>query len=159
MPENFRRLYEEYSSPLFRYILRFTANAEAAEEILQDVFEQYLAGKYTEDDRANLKGWLYTLARNKCINQAKSGKRNVALIEESMTTETAEVQLMEFERARSLINLEARMPDELRQTWALRKQGQNYQMIAENLSIPLGTVKSRFHRLVEYLRKELGNEA
>ena len=62
------------------------------------------------------------------------------------------------ERACSLGRLESRMPEELRATWALRKQGQDYKTIAKNLSIPLGTVKSRFHRLVEYLRKELGNE-
>ena len=53
---------------------------------------------------------------------------------------------------------ENNLSTDLRETWNLRKDGFDYQEIADRLSIPLGTVKSRFHRLTLILRKELGHE-
>lgn len=155
-PEHgFRAVFDRYSGPLLRFLYRFTANTEAAEEILQDLFFELLKGSYRPQEGANLKAWLFTVARNRALNHRKRAKKSVNLESEQLTepsnleNETINVRLLSH-----LQQAERKLPAEIQETWELRKRGYDNQQIAEALSIPLGTVKSRFSRLVDYLRKE-----
>jgi len=60
--------------------------------------------------------------------------------------------------AAQLERAEIALPSELLKTWELRKRGLDYQSISRELEIPVGTVKSRFARIVDYMRKEMINE-
>jgi RNA polymerase sigma factor (sigma-70 family) len=74
--------------------------------------------------------------------------------EENLESRSIQTELME-----KLEHAEQALPTDLQQTWKLRKQGLDYQQIANKLAIPIGTVKSRFHRLTEHLKKEFKNES
>ncbi len=158
---SYRALYDRYSAPLFRFIYRFTANSETAEELLHDVFSQLLSGKYKPQEDASLKNWLYTLAKNKSLNYIKKSSFEVKsdlivdLAQDHLNLESQTIQQNLLSR---LSLVENKLPLELNQTWKLRKLGLDHQQIAEKLSIPVGTVKSRFHRLVEFLKGEFNNE-
>jgi RNA polymerase sigma-70 factor (ECF subfamily) len=105
-----------------------------------------------------LKSWLFTLAKNKSLNFLKNhSHKNIAQtnIEKISSTSDLEAQVIEHSLLRKLEAAENDLPEELYTTWNLRKQGYDYQEIALKLSIPVGTVKSRFHRLVEFMREEL----
>ncbi len=157
----FRAIYERYSSPLFRYIYRFTANSEAAEEILHDIFLQLLGGKYTQTSNASLKSWLYTLAKNKSINQLKKNSfeiKSTVIVDNTVSDFDLAAFTINKNLLQKLTFTEGKLPIDLKQTWELKKQGLDHQQIATKLSIPVGTVKSRFFRLVEHLRKEFENE-
>lgn len=165
----FAELYRRHSSPLFRFIYRFTGNSESAEEILHDIFIQLLSGKFDPSPESQLKAWLYAIARNRSLNHLRNASRRAAEDElsaraserelrDSPAGGDAESAVIERELAEKFVSLEARLPGELRETWSLRKQGMDYREIASRLSIPVGTVKSRFHRLVRFLRMELKNE-
>ncbi len=152
----FRTLYDRYSSSLFRFIYRFTLNRQIAEEILHDTFIQLLKNKYNHSE-GNLKSWLFTVAKNKSLNHAK--KASFETSEDSVIANAAS----ESDMGQSLITqdlfkklslVESNLPTDLQQTWSLRKQGLDYQQISQVLSIPVGTVKSRFSRLVDHLKKE-----
>ncbi len=66
-----------------------------------------------------------------------------------------ENQTIDSDLINNLHLAEKTLPAELQDTWSLRKKGLDNLQIAQELSIPLGTVKSRFHRLVDFLKKEL----
>jgi RNA polymerase sigma factor (sigma-70 family) len=158
----FQQLYDRHSGPLFRFIYRFTVNKELAEEILHDIFTQLLSGKFMLGPEANLKSWLYTLAKNKslnCIKKASFEIKNETLTDSTHSGHDLESQTIFDNGMQKLACAEKNLPDDLRQTWLLKKQGLDYKQIASHLSIPVGTVKSRFHRLVVYLKKELNNES
>lgn len=155
--QTFRVVYERYSGMLLRFIYRFTGNREAAEEILHDIFAQLLDGKFKPQMDGTLKGWLFTVARNKSLNVLKSQARPVHILEPEAET-GPEARLIEYAQMKRLHAAEAALPEDLKQTWSLRKQGLDYREIAERLALPLGTVKSRFSRLVEFLKEELANE-
>lgn len=155
-----RAAYDRYSGPLLRFIYRFTENREAAEEILQDIFEQLLSGKF-HTSSGSLKAWLFTVAKNKSLNYiGKSAyKLSERLVEDVHFNEDCiETRLIQSNLLRQLASAEASLPEDLNLTWNLRKEGLDYRQIADRLSIPVGTVKSRFFRLVEYLKKELSHE-
>jgi len=154
----FQDLYERYANPLFRFIYRFTGNRESAEEILQDLFSLLLDGSFEPKETGSLKSWLYTVAKNKSLNHLKK-KSKEELNDEALKRTPSEDRLEEkviHEGLLARINiLEKHLPQDLNETWRLRKAGYEYSQIAKELSIPVGTVKSRFFRLVEYFRKEL----
>jgi RNA polymerase sigma factor (sigma-70 family) len=154
---SFRQLYQRHSSPLFRFVYRFTLNRQSAEEILQDIFTQLLSGKFQVNETSNLKSWLYTLAKNKSLNHLKKSsheKLNETAIGNAVETNDLEANFLDGNLLNKLSHLEKKLPVDLMQTWNLRKQGFDYKQIADQLSIPVGTVKSRFNRLVEHLKKE-----
>ena len=47
------------------------------------------------------------------------------------------------------------MPDQLGEVYAMRAAGMSYEGVAEVLGVPIGTVKSRVHRMLERLREEM----
>lgn len=152
-----RTLYERYAGKLYGFIYRFTANQELAEEILHDIFAELLAGKMRIEGEGALKGWLYTVAKNKSLNHLKKTSREVIdlnSIEEAGSESGLESESASENLLRVLSAAEKSLPKDLYQTWDLRKRGMDYQQIASALAIPVGTVKSRFHRIVRLLRKE-----
>jgi RNA polymerase sigma-70 factor (ECF subfamily) len=158
LSKSFRRLYDRYSSSLFRFIYRFTDNQAAAEEILHDVFFEFISGKYEGGEPESLKAWLFTLARNKSLNYLKKSHREVSndgWIEATPADFSLEEESLRKELMERICCATGPLSDDLQRTWNLRREGLDYRQIADRLAIPVGTVKSRFHRIVEIFRKEL----
>ncbi len=152
----FRCLYDRYSSSLFRFIYRFTLNRQIAEEILHDIFIQLLNDKYSQPE-GNLKSWLFAVAKNKSLNYARKASFETSedsAIANATSESDMEQSLITQDLFKTLSLVESRLPADLQQTWSLRKQGLDYRQISQALSIPVGTVKSRFSRLVDHLKKE-----
>jgi RNA polymerase sigma factor (sigma-70 family) len=159
--EGFRLLYDRYAGSLLRFVYRFTGNQEQAEEILQDVFTEVLKADFESAD-FNLKGWLFTVAKNKSLNFERKKKREVASdksVQEAVDPHSAEEQISTNQIFDRIHLFQSGLPKDLAQTWDLRKQGLDYKEIASELNIPIGTVKSRFSRLVEYFKKEFKLES
>ncbi len=75
-------------------------------------------------------------------------------ISKATTESDFEQSFINHNLLKNLSHLENSLPADLKQTWDLKKQGLDYQQISQALSIPVGTVKSRFSRLVDHLKKE-----
>jgi len=69
-------LYRRHSRELFVFIVRYTGSHEAAEDILHDCFENLMsyAARYPITDD-NLRAFLFTTARNLCVNRHRSRVR------------------------------------------------------------------------------------
>jgi RNA polymerase sigma factor (sigma-70 family) len=81
-----RMVYERYSGILFRFLYRFTENRQVAEEILHDLFLELVKGRFRPLDGGTLKSWLFTVAKNRALNQRRTNKRFVAIDERSPFT-------------------------------------------------------------------------
>lgn len=152
----FRSLYDRYAGPLLRFVYRFTEDQACAEDILHDVFSELLNGKFKKEEGAKLKNWLFTVARNKSLNGLRRTCRERPLTDADTARSDSDLEestghVLALGQLRLM---EAQLPPEFAETWGLRKQGYNYKEIAKQLAIPLGTVKSRLSRLVDYLKGE-----
>lgn len=77
--EAYRELVERHRDRIFRFCFGWTANAEDAEELCQDVFIRAYSAlpRYEGADRFG--AWLYRIARNRCHDHRRSrGQRNAS---------------------------------------------------------------------------------
>ena len=71
----FEELYSRHEKPVFHFILRSCGNRDRAEEILQEVFLRVIKSADRYKESAKFTTWLYTIARNLCIDKARKRSR------------------------------------------------------------------------------------
>src|SRR5208283_6134743 len=78
----FTELYRRHQGPLFRFALRMTGNAWAAEEIVQDVFMTLVRDpKKFDVERGTLGAFLFGVARNRIMKHIERTPRDLPLLE------------------------------------------------------------------------------
>ncbi len=157
-------LVRRYVSDLYRFVARFVGNQQAGEDIVQDTFLQVHQSAGSFDPTRRFKPWLYTIAANKARDHLRARVRRPEQTLESakdpegvawrdtLPAESVDASeaLSEEERAARVRSLIERLPEHLREILLLGYYQQlPYADIAEVLSIPLGTVKSRLHAAVQ----------
>ena len=151
----FRKLVERYQQPVFRFARNLIGDEHDAEDISQEVFLaafDHLASYNAK--QASFLTWLFTIARNRCVNYLKR-KRPVIDGEVMANTQLAansdEAARNEFWR-RLDETLDA-LPIEQKTAFVLAEiEGLPYADIAHIEQTTLGTVKSRIHRAKQRLR-------
>ncbi len=165
---SFELLVRRHSRELFQFVLRFTGDSTAAEDVVQDSFLQVHHSARSFDPARRFKPWLFTIAANKARDslRRRTRRREVpfdATIggEESgsggkfldllATDDTAapEEELQADENRQLVRQIIESMPDHLSEVLILGYYHRfPYKEIAEIVGIPLGTVKSRLHAAV-----------
>lgn len=165
----FRLLVERYHDPLLHFLMRLLGNRQAAEDVFQDSFLQVHQSLESFDRSRSFKPWLFTIAANKGRDALRKSNRRsaVSLSSRAGDGEGAElIDLMEVEIPGPGSRLEAEetsrlvqravdsMPPRLREILLLAYfQRLTYNQVAEQLGIPVGTVKSRLHAAVASFAK------
>jgi RNA polymerase sigma-70 factor, ECF subfamily len=154
----FDLLYSRHQRGLFQFVSSYLKSQEEAEEVFHDAFIQVLDSREVHFDQGSFKGWLYLVARNISLNRLRSRKRSERVLSEvdaSLPEESAEALLIQNVTSSHVSAAVADLPDNLSEVLRLRLSGLAYQDIAQALEIPVGTVKSRFHTIVDSLRRSL----
>lgn len=153
----FEELYDLYAKLVYSLIASIVKKQEEAEDVLQEVFVQVWERAISfRGTRGNVYSWLVALARNRAIDRIRSKdyrKQNLTETEldpDSMTL-TGEAgpldALVARERATLVKQALQQIPQEQRQVIEIAYFGGYSQSeIAEQLSIPLGTVKTRMRQ-------------
>src|SRR5678816_313851 len=71
----FDELYGRYSGKVFGYIHRLLGDRAAAEDVFQEVFMEVLKKDALELRTKQFGGWLFTVARNRCLTHARTAQR------------------------------------------------------------------------------------
>ena len=154
----FDRLYARYERPLYGFVRAYVGESEAG-DAFHESFLEVLAGKPIDLRRGSLRSWLYTVARNECLNRLRTRERAAKVSErlkpESTTPATVDEQLDARSADVALRGAVEKLPRPLAELYQLRTAGLSYDEMARVLSVPVGTVKSRMHELVSQLRKEM----
>src|SRR5215467_15553140 len=82
--EAFTLLYRRHQGTLFRFALRMTGSAWAAEEIVQDVFMTLMRDpKKYDATRGTVGGFLYGITRNRVLKHLARLSREISLEEKN----------------------------------------------------------------------------
>lgn len=161
----FRELIERHYDDLMRFLLRMTGNRAMAEDVFQDAFLQVHVSSATFDAARRFRPWLFTIAANKARDalRRKTKRAEVDLMAPigGQVGGATFVDLMELEEPGPEAGLDESdrdamvqraldsLPVTLREVLLLAYfQRLSYAQIADELGIPLGTVKSRLHSAV-----------
>jgi RNA polymerase sigma-70 factor (ECF subfamily) len=157
-------LYDRTSPQVFGLIYKILNNRETAEEVTLDVYTQVWRQAHTYDQARGAPGaWLMTLARTRAIDRFRAGAAEYGRIESldaaqwfAATEDTPEQDVQGQERRRYVQRALAMLTDEQRQAIALAYfYGLSQSEIAEQLQLPLGTVKTRIRLGMIKLREAL----
>lgn len=139
-----------YQNPLKYFALKLTSDNEDAEDLLQETFLKALKYKDKFQERTNLKAWLYTIMKNTFINNYRRKVRKRTIMDNTdddyfvnSTKQKSPIEPdSEFNHKEIMKTVEA-LNDECRIPFQLHFQGFKYKEIADELEMPIGTVKSR----------------
>src|SRR6266542_1508264 len=168
----FEVLLSRHRKPVYNFILRFVGDKETAEDLLQEAFMRLIKGADAYERQAKFTTWLYTIARNLCIDAARRGKhRKAASLDAPLGDDEGSVSLLDLvpdgaagvDRQAQSRELAVRMraaiealPDEQREIFLLREVADlQFNEIAAVVGCPENTVKSRMRYALEKLREAL----
>lgn len=156
----FDRLYERFERPLYGFIRAQLQDATEAEDVLHEAFMAVLRAREQRDELRSFRSWLYGVAHHLCLNRIRARKRGAKATDalrgsEPEAAAPAELALIVAERAEGLRRAVERLPRPLSEVYHLRASGLSYQEVARAIGVPLGTVKSRMHELIQRLKQEL----
>jgi RNA polymerase sigma-70 factor (ECF subfamily) len=150
------QIVRQHWRKVFNVAYKFVGRHDEAEDLTQDIFLKIFKALHSFDRRANFQTWLISISRNLCIDHYRSVRNE----RQTMARDVDAADLMPASKERDphgqleLLDLRQRisealeqLPDTLRKAVVLRDlQEYSYQEIADRLSLPEGTVKSRINR-------------
>lgn len=154
-------IYEEKAA-MQLFANRFTNDLDDANDLVQDTFLKAIRYASMYKEGTNLRGWLYTIMKNTFINDYRRTTKRNAMIEtsedlssyqlyNSASTNAAENTFVsnDIDKAMSKLSKDCYIP------FSMYFEGFKYHEIADELEIPIGTVKTRIHEARKVLKKNL----
>ena len=167
----FTELVEKYKQPVMNFVYRTLRDETEAEDLAQNVFLQVYKSRSRYKQTAKFSTWLFTIARNLCLNELRRRSRHPA---ESLEESHAEHEdqpkqqyedkanisppdsLLHGELARKIDEALADLPENQRSAILLCRQDDvSYEQIAKILGCSLSATKSLIHRGRETLKEKL----
>ncbi len=167
----FEELVEKYKQPVMNLIYRSLQDATEAEDLAQNVFVQVFKSADRYQVSAKFTTWLYTIARNLCLNEIRRRSRHPADSLNATRSDNEDEPLRQFEDTRTFSapdtllhgELEAKiqealseLPENQRTAILLfREEELSYEDIAKIIGCSLSATKSLIHRGRETLKHRL----
>lgn len=167
----FAELVDKYKQPVMNLIYRMVRDGTEAEDLAQSVFLQVHKSAHRYKATARFTTWLFTIARNLCLNEIRRRSRHPADSLEATFPDSEDQPARQFEDHKTFTAPEALLHHELEQKidQALTELPENqrtaillcrqdelsYEDIAKVLGCSLSATKSLIHRGRETLKEKL----
>jgi len=168
----FQELVERYRNSLYMFLSQFLNQRDLVEDVFQETFLQLYVSRDSFDMSRPLRPWLFTIAANKAKDTLRKQQRTSAMpigtVADSGDMSFDDVlnsidshgitpldNLSKDELSAQVREIIGNMPENLREILILAYFNKfSYKQMADILSIPIGTVKSRLHTAVGRFSKE-----
>jgi RNA polymerase sigma-70 factor (ECF subfamily) len=178
----FEALLGRYEKPIWSYLRRFVRQDEVAEDLLQEVFLRVVrdaqdAGAPGWKGQAKFSTWLYTIARNLCVDRARRQVHRAAASLDAGGDDATDAPLSLHDRlpspdrpadavvagrqaAARIDRAVAALPEDQREVFLMREVMElSFAEIASVVGASEPTVKSRMRYALEKLRAALADLA
>lgn len=161
----FDDLFRRHYPALFRYLVRLTGDADAAEDIAQEAFVRLLRRPLPEPEA---RPWLYTVATNLVRDQARKTVRRERILQAipagPALAPAPDEDVERRERVESVRAVLAQLPERDRTLLLMREEGFSYAEMARVVGVAptsVGTLLARALRRFAsaYETREVGDEA
>jgi len=164
----FEVLQKKYSRIITSLIRRMIRNEEDVRDLTQDTFIKAYNAISSFQFGYSFSSWIYKIASNTCIDFLRKKRLSeISLNQKSNSDEEYEIEiedraympdisLMTDEKLKALREAIEKLPDNYKEIIKLRHEKEmDYADIAEELDIPLGTVKAHLFRARKQLFAQL----
>ena len=167
----FTELVDRYKGPLVNFIYRMLRDQTEAEDIAQTAFVQAFKSAARYSAKAKFSTWLFTIARNLCLNELRRRSRHPAESLDATRPESEDQPLHPLPDARGTSppdallgqELEAKIqqalqalpPNQRLAVLLCREEDLSYEDIARALGCSVSATKSLIHRGREALKQRL----
>lgn len=162
-------LYRRHKTNVYRYISYLTRRGCETDDLFQDTWLRVARNMSKLKNVENAKAWIFTIAANLFKDMlrkrgvSEDPKRMKAIyVKEDQEKKTSikyndpEGQMMTTETTEIVFKALEKLPEKLQKVFILREmEGFSHPEIGKILKIPVGTVKTRFHRAIMKLRGEM----
>lgn len=153
----FVSLYNRYKGAVYAFCVKMLLDKSLAEDVVQDTFLRVYENRERLASAASFKSWLFTIARNQCLNQLRRNQRQVPLADDATVTdaetafgsakESPAGQMEKSERIALVNHFLAQLKPDYREVIVLREyQNLSYEEIAAVTKSTLSAVKSRLFK-------------
>ncbi|MEQ9423594.1 MAG: sigma-70 family RNA polymerase sigma factor [Cyclobacteriaceae bacterium] len=158
--KGFEYLYESYSAALYGIVFRIVKTEEVANEVLQDAFLKIYNNINSYDSKkGKLFTWMLNLTRNLSIDKTRSKEMSQARQSDNvgdnvymLDHESTDIKVDDIGVKELLNKLDKDQQDVVELVYF---GGYTQSEAAKELSLPLGTVKTRIRASLKLLRKVL----
>lgn len=157
--KSFDAVFRAYYRPLCGFAMNYVDSAEAAEEVVQEVFAKVWDKMGQIEITTSPKSYLYSAVRNTCFNLIKHQKVRQAHAAHELHTKSAHFEGKELEAQELGEAIRAavdKLPERCRLIFEKCKyEEKKYREIAEEMDISVKTVENQMGRALKFLREEL----
>lgn len=158
--QEFKKLFEQYYNPLCNFANAILYDSNKAEDAVQDVFVKMWQKKATVGGLENVKSYLFTATKNKCIEYLRKLKLDRKLSEENesrlemSSSINIDDEADKYVLKEKLFNSIRQLPPKCRDVFTMSKiNGLTYSEIADELGISPKTVENQMGRALRLLRE------
>jgi RNA polymerase sigma-70 factor (ECF subfamily) len=167
----FAELVEKFKQPVCNFVFRTLRDETESEDVAQNVFFQVWKSRDRYERTAKFSTWLFTIARNLCLNEIRRRSRHPAESLEETHGEHDDLPSRQYEDkkiflptdnvlhgelAKKIEEALAELPENQRTAILLCRQDElSYEEIAAVLDCSLSATKSLIHRGRETLKEKL----
>lgn len=163
----FVSLYNRYKGAVYAFCVKMLLDRAQAQDVMQETFLRVYENRDRLHSASSFKSWLFTIARNQCLNQLRRSTRQVPLDDneeaDDRPFETPAASLEKSERIELVSHFLAQLKPDYREVLILREyHNLSYEEIAAVTRSTLSAVKSRLfkarRRLADYLEPVMRSE-
>jgi len=162
----FEKLMQRYRKSVYYTLLKMVRNEDDAEDLTQEAFAKAFGSIHNFDAKYSFSTWLFRIATNNCIDFIRKKKLQTYSIHQNQDSEgnaaaysdirdeamNPNEQMLSDQRKRYVRTAVEKLSPRYKQLIELRYFNElSYEEIADELQIPLGTVKAQLHRAKELL--------
>ncbi len=165
----YEKLMKKYDQLIYNLIFRMISRKEDVEDLTQEAFIKAFNSLHNFDRQFAFSTWLFKIATNNAIDYLRKKKLNTFSIDREIESEESDFKfeipdnenkpdriIIEDERKKILDEAIESLPPKYKEVILLRhKMDKEYEEIAKELKLPLGTVKAHIFRGRELLNKYL----
>lgn len=153
-------IYNRYKGPVYSFCYKILLDSDSAKDVMQETFLRVYENRDRLLKTSSFKSWLFTIARNQCLNSLRRSGRHVGLQPDNsemiVTSETPFTKMEKQEQVKFVTRfLESLNPD-YREVIILREyQNLSYEEIAAVTRSTISAVKSRLFKARRKLARSM----
>lgn len=152
----FKQFFEGFYPSVCLFARKYLKDADVAEDLSQEAFVEFWKRKENFTDLKAIKGYIYTVTRNKCLNYIKLRDIRANILKDEILTEDYFYEFVLEEETYRIVHqaVNSLAPQSRKIVW-LSMEGNKNQEIADQLNISVNTVKTLKKNAYKELRNQL----